>query len=445
MIRVAHCLIVCGMLAGFGCNPSIKNQTDNNQPNAPATVVASTGASLERQLLTASPADQVGMLSRRLFYLDTLVQQYVNAQAIPGAVCFIARKGKIVYHKAFGYRDVASQKPLDKDDIFRIMSMSKAITSVAVMMLYEEGRFLLDDPVSDFIPEFKNPKVLKRLIINRRDTSFVAVPAKKEITIRHLLTHTAGIPYMHPLQIKARIPQFHSTEPLTLAQTIPQLAQLPLLHEPGEQFTYGLSTDVLGYLVEKLSGMSLAEFLSKRIFKPLSMDDTFFYVPQEKQHRLVTLYEEGKDGKIIPHTQPAQYADYPTKGAQTYYSGGAGLCSTAADYAKFMQMLLNGGRYNGAQILSRKTIEIMIKNQIGDLTTRRGTKFGLGFELSDATQAALLPGSEEIYRWGGMYFTDYWIDPKEELIALFFTQVWPSKHLFLSKRFQVLTYQAIVD
>lgn len=445
MIRVVQCLLICSALAGLGCNRGAKTPTDNTASNAPATVVASTGTTLERQLLAASPADQAGMLSRRLIYIDTLVQQYVDKQAIPGAVCLIARKGKIVYHKAFGYRDVASQTPMDKDDIFRIMSISKAITSVAVMMLYEEGRFLLDDPVSDFIPEFKNPKVLKQLILNKRDTSFVAVPAKKEITIRHLLTHTAGIPYLHPLQLKARIPQFHSTQPLTLSQTIPKLAQLPLLHEPGEKFTYGLSTDVLGYLVEKVSGMSLAEFFSRRIFKPLGMDDTFFYVPQEKQNRLVTLYEEGKDGRVIPHTQPAAYADYATKGAQTYYSGGAGLCSTAADYAKFMQMLLNGGRYNGAQILSRKTIEIMVKNQIGELTTWHGTKFGLGFELSDARQATLMPGSEEIYRWGGMYFTDYWIDPKEELIALFFTQVWPSKHLFLSKRFQVLVYQAIVD
>ena len=445
MIRATYCLLGCGVLMWLGCKPGTKPTSDNNDAKTAVTVVSSTGASLERQLLMASPADQVGMLSRRLVYIDTLLQQYVNRQAIPGAVCLIARKGKIVYHKAFGYRDVAAQTPMDKDDIFRIMSMTKAITSVAVMMLYEEGRFLLDDPVANFIPEFKNPRILKRLIINRSDTSFIAVPAKKEITIRHLLTHTAGIPYLHPLQIKAGIPQFHTTQPLTLAQTIPKLAQLPLLHEPGERFTYGLSTDVLGYLIEKISGMSLSEFFTTRIFKPLDMEDTFFYVPLEKQHRLVTLYQEGKDGKIIPHTKSAEYADYATKGAQTYYSGGAGLCSTVADYAKFMQMLLNGGRYNGVQILSRKTIELMLQNQIGALTTWRGTKFGLGFELTDAQQTTILPSSEGTYRWGGMYFTEYWIDPKEELIALFFTQVWPSSHLFLNQRFQVLTYQAIVD
>ncbi|WP_448518851.1 serine hydrolase domain-containing protein [Rhodoflexus sp.] len=443
MIRVIS--LAASILLAIACRTETKAPAENSERPLSTTVVGSTNASLEKQLLTPAPAEQAGMLARRLNYIDTLVQQYVDKQVIPGAVCLIARKGKIVYHKAFGYRDVASQTPLDKDDIFRIMSMSKAITSVAVMMLYEEGRFLLDDPVSDFIPEFKNPKVLKQLILNRRDTSFTAVPAKREITIRHLLTHTAGIPYLHPLQYKARIPQFHSTQPLTLAQTIPQLARLPLLHEPGERFTYGLNTDVLGYLVEKISGMSLAEFFQKRIFKPLDMNDTFFYVPQEKQKRLVTLYEEGKDGKIIPHTRPSEYADYATQGAQTYYSGGAGLCSTISDYAKFMQMLLNGGRYNGAQLLSRKTIELMTQNQIGDLTTQRGRKFGLGFELVGTTQTAELLSSPGAYRWGGMYFTEYWIDPKEELIALFFTQVWPSKHLFLSKRFQVLTYQAIVD
>lgn len=443
MIRVA--LLAGILLLPAACKQGTKSSTENNQSAVAATVVASTNASLEKQLLTPAPADQVGMLARRLTHIDTLMQHYVDKQAIPGAVCLIARKGKIVYHKAFGYRDVALQTPMDKDDIFRIMSMSKAITSVAVMMLYEEGHFLLDDPVSNFIPEFKNPQVLKQLIINRRDTTYTAVPAKREVTIRHLLTHTAGIPYMHPLQLKARIPQFHSTQPLTLAQTIPQLARLPLLHEPGEQFTYGLNTDVLGYLVEKISGMSFAEFLQKRIFKPLDMNDTFFYVPQDKQHRLVTLYEEGKDGKVIPHTRPAEYSDYATKGAQTYYSGGAGLCSTAADYAKFMQMLLNGGRYNGAQILSRKTIELMTKNQIGNLVTWNGTKFGLGFELIGEAQTAELPGSVGIFRWGGMYSTAYWIDPKEELIALYFTQVWPSTHQFISKRFQVLTYQAIVD
>ncbi|MDW8205424.1 MAG: serine hydrolase domain-containing protein [Cytophagales bacterium] len=400
---------------------------------------------MNRQLLSVAPADEVGMLAHRLTYIDTLVQHYVAKQAIPGAVCLIARRGKIVYHKAFGYRHAESQTPLDKDDIFRIMSMTKAITSVAVMMLYEEGKFLLDDPIANFIPEFKNPKVLKKLIINSRDTSFTAVPAKNEITIRHLLTHTAGIPYGHPLQIKAGIPQFHSTRPLTLSQTIPKLAQLPLMHEPGEQFTYGLSTDVLGYLVEKVSGMSLAEFFRKRIFQPLDMNDTFFYVPKEKQDRLVSLYEEGADGKIMPHSKPAEYADYATQGAQTYHSGGAGLCSTITDYAKFAQMLLNGGRYNGVQLLSRKTIELMVRNQIGELTTWRGTKFGLGFEIIDASKATVLLGSEGIFRWGGMYATSYWIDPKEELIGLFFTQVWPSQHQFLSQRFQVLAYQAIVD
>ncbi|MCS6967016.1 MAG: serine hydrolase [Cytophagales bacterium] len=399
---------------------------------------------LENQLLSPAPAEQVGMSTRRLAYIDTFLLKRLQKQLLPGAVCLVARKGKIVYHKAFGYRNLASRIPMEKDDIFRIMSMTKAITSVAVMMLFEEGQFLLHEPISKFIPEFKNPKVLKRLILNSKDTSFTAVAAKQEITIWHLLTHTAGIPYNHPLQHKAGIPPFHTTKPLTLSQTIPKLAQLPLMHEPGEQFTYGLSTDVLGYLIEKVSGMTLSEFFTKRIFKPLGMHDTFFYVPSDKKERLVMLCEE-VEGKVIPHTNAAEYADYATEGAQTYYSGGAGLCSTAADYANFMQMLLNGGRYNGVQLLSRKTIEMMTQNQIGELTTWRGTKFGLGFELLEREQISRVPGSVGVFRWDGMYSTFFWIDPKEELIAVFMSQVWPTSQTDLAQRVQTLVYQAIVD
>lgn len=337
----------------------------------------------------------------------------------------VLRKGQIVYYKSFGYNNIDIKTPLQKDDIGRIMSMSKIITTTAIMMLYEEGKLQLDDPVSKFIPSFKNPKVLA--YFNEKDTTFSAIPAKKEVTIRQLLTHTAGIAYSHPLYAKAGIPDFFSLEPKTISQTMAALGKLPLMHEPGEKYTYGLNTDVLGYVVEVVSGMNFGEYLQKKIFEPLGMTDTGFSLPDSKKNRLIRLCMDDDKGLRV-HSDFAE-ENYPISGAKTYQSGGAGLVSTVMDYAKICQMLLNGGSFNGKQILGRKTIEMMCINQIGDLEVwDSGNKFGFGLEITSEKSHTKTPSSVGSLRWGGRNYSDYWFDPKEELVGVWMTQIVPAKH-----------------
>src|SRR6267142_3985399 len=268
------------------------------------------------QTFTAGRPEDAGMSSERLARIDNMVNEYVAKKAIPGAVVFIARNGKVVYHKAYGVSDIEKQTPLKKDDIFRIASQTKAITSTAVLMLYEEGKFLLDDPLSKYIPEFKNPKVL--VSFNEKDSSYTTEPAKGEITIRQLLTHTSGIDYaglgskeLEIIYAKAKIPSGLFTPNEKLGEKMKALGPLPLRHQPGEKFTYGLNTDVLGYVVEVVSGMNLDTFFKKRILEPLGMNDTYFYLPKEKQSRLVAITEE-KDGVVrkVPATKSIN-PDYP--------------------------------------------------------------------------------------------------------------------------------------
>lgn len=396
---------------------------------------------------TLSPAkspESLGFSPERLARIDAVMQQHVEQRHLPGAMMILVRRGQVVYQKAFGYSDVEAKTPLRADDIFRIMSMSKAITSVAVMMLYEEGKLRLDDPVSKYLPSFKNPKILVH--INLTDTTYSAVPAKKEVTIRHLLTHTAGIPYSHPLYKKAGIPDFFSVEPKRISQTMAALGALPLLHEPGSNYTYGLNTDVLGAVVEVASGMRFGEFLQQRIFEPLGMSDTGFYQPDAKKPRLMHLYtQKSPDAPMTKHPDFAE-ENYPVAGAKTYESGGAGLTSTVQDYAKFLQMLLNGGKFNNRQILGRKTIELMTTNQIGHLTVwDSGNTFGLGFEITTEAGHAREPGSVGALRWGGRNYSDYWWDPKEELLGVWTTQMLPSAYPGIDKQFKQLVYQALVD
>jgi CubicO group peptidase (beta-lactamase class C family) len=355
----------------------------------------------------------------------------------------VARKGKIVYHGAVGYNDLEAKTLLGKDQIFRIMSMSKALTTTAVMILYEEGKIQLDDPVSKYIPEFANTKVL--VYYNEKDSTYSAVPAKKQVTIRHLLTHTAGIPYSHPLYYKAGIPDFFSTKPITIGQTMPKLAALPLLHEPGEKLTYGLNTDMLGYLIERVSGMQFGTFLQKRIFDPLGMNDTGFYVKKGQESRLMIQYTVDSLG-LRRHPIKDEEV-YPVSGARTYESGGAGLTSTVLDYAKFLQMMLNGGSFNDKQILSRKTVELMCRNQIGDLSFWESkNRFSFGFEImteeGGATKDAGTPGA---LRWGGRNGSDYIFDPKEQLLIVWTMQVVPTPYWYLNEQVRRMVYQCIVD
>ncbi|MCU0390261.1 MAG: beta-lactamase family protein [Thermoflexibacter sp.] len=395
-----------------------------------------------QQFALAKSPESVGVSSAQLQKAEEMLLKKIGEQKIAGAVALVARKGQIVYYKSLGMNDIENKKSMQKDNIFRIMSMTKAITSVAVMMLYEEGKFMLDDPISKFIPAFKHPKVLVE--VNKKDSSFSSKSASKEVTIRHLLTHTAGIPYENEFYAKNNIPRFYAIENIKLSDIIPKLAQLPLMHEPGEQFTYGLNTDVLGYLVEVISGKTLAQFFQERIFEPLGMTDSHFFLPNNKYERLVTVYEEIGDKEGITRKPTSHWTEYPISGAKTYYSGGAGLSSTAMDYAKFCQMLLNGGTFNGKRILGRKTVELMTTNQIGELEVwDRGNKFGLGFEIVSEKGRAKIPSSLGAFEWGGMYYTHYWIDPKEDLVGVVLFQVFPTKGWGIENQFKAMIYEAL--
>lgn len=398
-----------------------------------------------QQFSAAKSPEEVGFSAERLKRLDNLLQGFVDQGIAPNALSFVARKGKIVHYKAFGYRHLASKTPLKPDDIFRIASQSKAVTTTALMMLWEEGKFMLSDPLSKYIPAFKQPKVLVNH--DTQTLMYTTRPAKSEITIGQLLTHTAGIPYEHPLEKRPEmaVPYFNSVENESLASVVERIAARPLLHDPGERFTYGLNTDVAGRLVEILSGMSLDEYFSRYIFEPLGMKDTYFYLPAEKAGRLVELYSKGSAAVSLSVHENNTYRNYATSGARTYFSGGAGLVSTAEDYAKLCQMLLNQGMFNGRRLLGRKTVEMMTRNQIGDLDVwDRGDKFGLGFQIFTPKSNYGGAGSIGAYMWGGMYCSEFTIDPHEDLILLVFTNVHPYAHYGdFVKKFRDLVYQAL--
>ena len=402
-------------------------------------------------LMEATPAS-AGMSEERLSFIDDAIMKSMLDNEIPGAVALVARKGKIVYYKAFGKADNGSNRQLKKDDIFRIASQTKAITATAVMMLWEEGKFRLDDPVSNFIPEFKNPKVLDSLI--EKDSSFVAVKADKEITIRHLITHTSGIGYgyidgderMKKIYAKAGIIDLFTTEPITIGENIRRLAKLPLHHHPGEKFTYSEGLDVLGYFIEIVSGMPLDEFFRTRIFDPLDMDDTWFYLPESKYDRLVSVQTKKEENWIRFPKNYAYDPDYPKKGAKAFFSGGAGLSSTAMDYATFLQMYLNEGELNGVRLLSRTTVQFMMANQIGDLWGDSGSYYGLAFGVLDQKgQDKGGKGSAGTFQWGGYFNTMYYADPKEGLIGILMKQTMDTKVDNSGWKFRQITWQAIDD
>ncbi len=403
------------------------------------------------QLTEVATPEAAGFSSTRLKRIDPVLQQYIDNGTTNGMVALIARDGKIAYYKAFGVND-ASGTPLKKDAIFRIASQTKAITSVAVMMLYEEGKFLLDDPIGNYIPEFRNAKVIDQY--NEKDTTYTTVPARRQVTIRDLLTHTSGIGYAqigsaqaNAIYYKAGVIGGIGIRGMLLGDVIKKLGPLPLFHQPGEKFTYGLNTDVLGYLVEVVSGMSLNDFFTKRIFEPLGMKDTYFYLPSNKHNRLANLFTEDTATKKAVLMQEnyqlngTLYRDYPLING-SYYSGGGGLSSTIYDYALFCQMLLNGGQLNGKRLLARNTVRMMTMNQIGDIT-RGANKFGLGFGITTEKGSGILPTPEGVYEWGGMFATTYWVDPKEKIVALIYRQIFPTSQGNLPNKFKVLVYQAL--
>ena len=408
--------------------------------------------------LTIGIPEQSNFSSERLARIDKIVQQYVDSGWINGAIAIVARNGKIVYYKGLGYDDKEQKQPMKRDAIFRIASQTKAITSVAIMQLVEEGKILLDDQIWKYIPGFRMPVVLDKF--NPKDSSYTTVPAKKEITIRDLLTHTFGIgyaqigsPQMNAIYAKAGVyGGIGLSAGMKLSTNILRLAKLPLMHSPGEKWTYGLNTDVLGYLVEVLTGLSLDEYFKKKIFEPLGMKDTYFYIPKEKQSRLANLYAEDSLQHIVKMPETIQlngnfYRDYPNIKGGSFYSGGGGLVSTAYDYAIFMQMLLNGGDYNGKHILSKASIRLMTTNQIGNLSTNGSkgldTKFGLGFEIVTAGNYGKNYCSMDTYSWGGMFASSYWIDPKEKIVAQFVLQMLPASHGDINEKFKVQVYEAL--
>ena len=408
-------------------------------------------ASLQKSpvLAEASP-ERVGMSIERLARIDQMLRETVEQDHLPGMVALIARHGKIVLHKAYGKANVSTNRSFAGDDIFRIASQSKAITSTAVMMLWEQGLFRLDDPISNYIPEFKNPVVLQSFRYS--DTSYTARPAAREITIRHLLTHTSGIGYgvidgderMRMIYDKAGIVDLFTTEDISIGDNVKRLAQLPLHHNPGEKYTYSEGLDVLGYFIEIMSGMSFAEFLERNLFTPLGMDDTWFYLPSSKAARLVPIqHKVDEEWNVYPTT--FYDPDYPIKGARRFYSGGAGLSSTAKDYATFLQMYLNGGELNGVRILSRTTIRTMMHNQVGDLWGR-GRYYGLAFGVVDQEGEALGgQGSEGTFDWGGYFNTQYFADPEEQVIGILMKQTRGPVNDQTAWKFRQLVFQAIDD
>jgi CubicO group peptidase (beta-lactamase class C family) len=314
------------------------------------------------------------------------------------------------------------------------------------MMLFEEGKILLDDPVSKYIQEFAHPQVIDTYSL--KDTTYTTIPARREVTIRDLLTHTSGIDYagigsdkMKAIYAKYDVPGGFGSDQMVLGEKMRILGKLPLGHQPGERFTYGLNVDVLGYLIEVVSGESLDQYFHKHIFDPLGMNDTYFYVPESKASRLVKVISEDQNHKLINASE--YFSSYPLlKG--TYFSGGAGLSSTIKDYAIFLQMMLNKGEYNGKRILARRTVELMTCNQIGDLKLGRD-KFGLGFQVTTEEGQSRLGVSEGSFSWGGYFATTYWADPKERLVCLLFMQQAPLRHSEIQDKFRVLVYQALSD
>ena len=412
-------------------------------------LVALAGLALSAQV-TVSPAS-AGVAVDRLDRLHKGMQGFVERKEAAGIVTLIAREGKTVDVHAVGFADVEKNVPMKTDAIFRIASMTKPITSVAIMMLFEEGRLFLTDPVSKFIPAFKSSTVLE---------DGKPVPARRAISIRDLLAHKSGITYgflnggaVGGGYRKNGVTDGLTSTTLTLEENVNKLAAEPLVSQPGDRFNYSLSTDVLARVVEVVSGQSFDVFVRERITKPLKMVDTDFVVPEAKWPRFVTVYSPDGKGGIRPMADPETFGNTNMspwalyKTGRTYFSGGAGLASTASDYARFANMLLNGGIYDSVRLLSPKTVELMTMSHTSELTPPLpllgpGNNFGLGFRVvTDVAQTQAL-GSNGMYGWIGIYGTAFWVDPKEKLVAVMLVQKYPNPTV--TATFQTLVYQCLV-
>ena len=406
------------------------------------------GTIFAQNFRTAKP-ETVGMSSKRLDLLTQQLDAYVSDKQLSGGVALVLRKGKAAYFHAFGHRDVTTQDQMKKDDIFRIASQSKALISVGIMILQERGQLLIQDPVDKYIPAFNQTTVAE---VSPKD-GYNIVDSRRKITLRDLLTHTAGIGYgWGPAKDKweeAKIQGWYFAfrdEPIL--DTVKRIAKLPMDAHPGEKFVYGYNTDILGAVIEVVSGQPLDEFLQYEIIKPLKMVDTHFYLPQKKSERLATVYSSTENGiKKAPDPGMATGQGHYIDGPRKSFSGGAGLLSTAEDYATFLQMMLNGGEMGQTRILSRKSVELMTVDHISniDFPWYNGVGFGLGFSILKDVGSRGTPGTVGEYGWGGAYHSTYWVDPVEELVVVYFTQLIPANGMNDHAKLRTLVYQAIID
>jgi CubicO group peptidase (beta-lactamase class C family) len=408
-------------------------------------------------VLASAPPASLGLSAERLARMRRAIQGYVDRAELAGAVMLVARDGRLAELSAVGQQDRERRVPMRTDALFRIASQTKAITSVAVLLLYEEGRFLLTDPISRFLPEFKGPKVL---VPGKDGTAPQLVAAEREITIRDLLTHRSGITYgfadngpVGDAYRKERVTDGLSSPEVSLVDNMTRLSRAPLVSQPGREYHYGLNTDVLGRLVEVVSGQPLDVFVRERLFEPLGMDDTAFVVPDAKWPRLGVVYTGAEGGGLRPMKDPESFDlvvmspwDY-YRPSKKYLSGGAGLVSTAADYARFLEMLRRGGELGGSRLLSPKTVELMTASHTHDIPSGwpvgPGKEFGLGVDVVVDLGASEILGSPGAYGWGGIYGSTYWVDPKERLVAVLMTQRFPGDSRWTNV-FRTMVYQALV-
>ena len=397
--------------------------------------------------MSTSPED-VGLSGTRLYKIDHLTQRYIDEGKLPGTITLVARRGEIVHQSCQGKMDIEADRDMDDDTIFRIYSMTKPVTSVALMMLYEDGQFQLDCPVSRYIPGFRDLKV-------HSDNGLIAT--EREMTIRDLLTHTSGLTYgfMHASPVDAMYRDQQVEQSANLEEMVEKLCDIPLLFSPGSRWSYSVATDVCGYLVQKISDTPFDEFLREQIFEPLEMEDTGFHVAEDKVHRLAANYEriDGDGMRLVDSPENSVFAQ-----PRGMFSGGGGLVSTAADYFRFAEMLRGGGLYDGVRLLGRKTVELMTMNHLptgGDLTSMGqavfsetpydGIGFGLGFSVMLDPSKAQILGTPGEFAWGGAASTYFFVDPAEELTVMLLTQLMPSSSYPIRRELRVLAYQSLIS
>jgi CubicO group peptidase (beta-lactamase class C family) len=391
-------------------------------------------------------ASVAGLSPRKLKRLNVELDSYVAAGKLAGGVLWVGRRGQPPYVYAFGQRDVESRAPMREDTMFRIASQTKALVSAATLMLQEEGKLLIGDPVSKYLPEFRETSVA----VSKPGGGYDIVKARRPITIRDLLTHTSGVGYgggpaAERWQTAGITGWYFADRQEPIRETVSRMASLPFESQPGERWVYGYSTDILGVVVEQVSGQGLDELLRSKIFAPLGMNDTYFYVPESKKERVATVYSLGATGRIerTPDQGGMISQGSYTSGPRRSFSGGAGLVSTARDYARFLQMMLNGGELDGVRLLSRRTVELMTSDHLRGITFTDGQGFGLGFSVVSDVGARGVPGSMGEFGWGGAYHSTYWVDPKEQMVVVYLTQLLPAGDLDDHAKVRALLYAAL--